>query len=272
MKTLSMSVGYYMRRLKVKRRQLFKSALAALASASVFPSGKKARGAGKTCSARVTPRQAQGPFYPQNPDWDAGNDLSLRDGAEDSSSVAKGLKIIIDGNVVGDNCEIIADAKIEVWQADSNGRYDHSGDPRRKSKKLDENFQYCSRFFSDPEGAFYFKTIKPGAYPASKNWVRPPHIHIKVWANGYFPLTTQIYFEPADTDLDTIDRECLKNDIVLRQLHHQGKAKKATQYLHDRDRIIRKTGESRHDVILKAQDTKDGTPVFGLTVTLQKTP
>jgi len=34
----------------------------------------------------------------------------------------------------------------------------------------------------------------PGAYPASGNWIRPPHIHIKISKPGYRALTTQMYF------------------------------------------------------------------------------
>ena len=39
-----------------------------------------------------------------------------------------------------------------------------------------------------------FKTIIPGAYPANKRWMRPPHIHFKVSKRGYVEITTQMYF------------------------------------------------------------------------------
>ena len=254
----------------MKRRVLLKRGLAALASIPLFAKYAKGQADEQTCHGRVTPSQAEGPFYPQSRNWEADQDLTVTD--KNSGGIAKGWKLILAGQVVGENCEFISGAKVEIWQADTNGRYNHSADPRRRRGKLDSSFQYYSRVFSDKEGAFSFKTIKPGAYPASRNWVRPPHIHVKVWANGYFPLITQIYFEPADTDLDTFDRDCLKADSALRKLFTAGNAKAATQYVHDKDSIIRRTGEARADVILKSEVEKDGTPVFGFRVTLKKAP
>jgi protocatechuate 3,4-dioxygenase beta subunit len=47
---------------------------------------------------------------------------------------------------------------------------------------------------SGSDGAFRFRTVVPGAYPASPTWTRPPHIHLKVAKAGYLELVTQMYF------------------------------------------------------------------------------
>ena len=57
---------------------------------------------------------------------------------------------------------------------------------------------------SGKEGKFRFKTVYPGAYPASDKWTRPPHIHFKVSKRRYIELITQMYFpghELNDSDL-----------------------------------------------------------------------
>jgi protocatechuate 3,4-dioxygenase, beta subunit len=91
---------------------------------------------------------------------------------------------------------------IDVWQANTHGRYDHEADPN--PAPLDPNFQGWARFTTDAEGRYRFTTIKPGAYPVSPVWTRPPHIHFKVARRGYHELTTQMYF--AGHELNEADR------------------------------------------------------------------
>ena len=67
---------------------------------------------------------------------------------------------------------------------------------------------------TNAEGAFRFKTIKPGAYPADdKGWIRPPHIHFRVSRRGYHELVTQMYFagEPLN-EKDLIRQELTRQD------------------------------------------------------------
>ena len=72
------------------------------------------------------------------------------------------------------------------------GRYRHPHD--KNPAPLDDNFQGWAVVPSGKDGGFRFKTIVPGTYPAAKDWMRPPHIHIKVSKRGYEELTTQMYF------------------------------------------------------------------------------
>jgi len=83
-------------------------------------------------------------------------------------------------------------ALVDIWQANAHGRYMHEGDT--SEAPLDPNFQYWAQMKTDAEGRYRYVTIKPAAYTAMGEWVRPPHIHYKVSRRGYRELTTQMYF------------------------------------------------------------------------------
>jgi protocatechuate 3,4-dioxygenase beta subunit len=60
---------------------------------------------------------------------------------------------------------------------------------------MDPDFRYWGETFTDADGAYWFKTIIPGAYPAGEGWTRPPHIHFRVARLGFAELITQMYFK-----------------------------------------------------------------------------
>ena len=68
---------------------------------------------------------------------------------------------------------------------------------------MDDNFQGWAIIPSGKGGAFRFKTVFPGTYPAAEGWMRPPHIHFKVTKRGYVEVITQMYF-PGE-ELNDID-------------------------------------------------------------------
>ena len=85
--------------------------------------------------------------------------------------------------------ELIANAVVEIWQVDGNGVYLHS--QTANAGKRDANFQGFGRFTTSSTGQYYFRTVKPVAYP-----VRPaPHIHVKVKQGDRELLTTQCYIK-----------------------------------------------------------------------------
>ena len=86
----------------------------------------------------------------------------------------------------------IENASIDIWQANAAGRYNHPRDPNPAPR--DAYFQGWAIIHSDKNGEYRFKTVKPGAYPASKTWIRPPHIHLKISKRGFAELVTQMYF------------------------------------------------------------------------------
>ncbi|MFY9584290.1 MAG: protocatechuate 3,4-dioxygenase, partial [Candidatus Acidiferrales bacterium] len=80
---------------------------------------------------------------------------------------------------------------IELWQANARGRYTHASDTN--PAPLDPNFEGFAVQTTDGEGRYRFKTIKPGAYPATANWMRPPHLHFEV-TGKINRMITQMYF------------------------------------------------------------------------------
>ena len=150
-------------------------------------------------NCNLTPRESSGPFYPLSYPLDQDNDLTY---LKDKSQKAKGEIIYIKGVVQGENCEPVSKATIEIWQACATGRYNHPED--RNPAELDPNFQYFGKAITNERGEYGFKTIKPGSYPASWFWTRPPHIHFTARSPKHTELTTQMYF--SDEPLNSKDR------------------------------------------------------------------
>lgn len=140
-------------------------------------------------AADPTPPETEGPFYPVTVQKDKDFDLTRIRGRQ---GVAKGKIILIEGRVLDTNGKPIEGALVDLWQANAAGRYRHHRD--RNTAPVDPNFQGWAMVKSGREGRFRFKTIFPGVYPASSEWLRPPHIHFKVSKGGYADLTTQMYF------------------------------------------------------------------------------
>lgn len=140
---------------------------------------------------RVTPSQTMGPFYPRARPLDEDADLTLVKG---KSGKAQGKVIHVMGRVLDSRGVAVAGAKVELWQANTFGRYDHPADIN--PAPLDPNFQGFGAQLSDGEGRYRFKTIKPGAYPVNPmnpNNQRPPHLHFNVIGHKG-RVVTQMYF------------------------------------------------------------------------------
>jgi protocatechuate 3,4-dioxygenase beta subunit len=136
-----------------------------------------------------TPGNPEGPFYPVHEQADRDMDLTRIRGSEVR---AEGTVIRIEGRVLDGNGDPIEGALVDIWQANTHGRYHHEGDPNPAPR--DPGFQGWGMMRTDAQGRYGFTTIKPGAYPVNENWWRPPHIHYKVSRRGYRELTTQMYF------------------------------------------------------------------------------
>jgi protocatechuate 3,4-dioxygenase beta subunit len=158
-----------------------------------------------TYASDPTPKEIKGPFYPLTPQKDKDFDLTQ---VEDRKETAKGQVVFIEGQVLDTDNNPIEDATVDIWQANAAGKYNHPHDSY--DAPLDPNFQGWAIVQSGKNGAFRFKTIVPGAYPASKTWDRPPHIHFKVTKKGYVEIITQMYF--PDHKLNAADRLLKKKD------------------------------------------------------------
>jgi hydroxyquinol 1,2-dioxygenase len=142
-----------------------------------------------------------GPFHVDDaPQLAAGADLARG---------APGEALFVDIEIVGLDGRPVADAEVDVWQADEEGLYDvqrpELGDERRARGVLR----------TDATGRTHFRTIAPTAYPVPTDgpvgrmlvasgrhpW-RPAHVHFLIRAAGYQTLTTHIFRDP-DPYLDS---------------------------------------------------------------------
>lgn len=109
-----------------------------------------------------------------------------------------GERIIVTGRVLDENGRPLPGTLVEIWQANSAGRYIHKVD--QHAAPLDPNFFGGGRCITDAEGRYRFLTIKPGAYPWGNhvNAWRPNHIHFSLFGHHFATrLVTQMYF-PGD--------------------------------------------------------------------------
>jgi len=134
----------------------------------------------------VTPKQTEGPFYPDKLPLDTDNDLLI---VNDKTTAAVGEITHLTGRVLSPAGVPIRNATVEIWQVDNNGVYLHSRDPRIKER--DSHFQSFGRFLTDSKGGYYFRTIKPVPYKTGIQ--RTPHIHVIVRKGERRLLTTQLY-------------------------------------------------------------------------------
>ena len=132
-----------------------------------------------------TPRQTEGPFYPDHLPLDTDNDLLV---INDALTPAVGEVTYLSGRVLDSRGDPLRNAVVEIWQCDARGAYLHSGTGNRDRR--DRNFQGFGRFVTGSSGEYLFRTIKPVPYPG-----RSPHIHYKVKRDGTELLTTQCYIE-----------------------------------------------------------------------------
>jgi protocatechuate 3,4-dioxygenase beta subunit len=109
-------------------------------------------------SCPPTRPDALGPFY--------------KPGAPVRSSVGEGYELrgVVKST---DGCSPIAGARIELWLAGPDGRYDDD---------------HRATVVSSEDGTYAFESNVPPAYGS-----RPPHIHVRVTAAGHRTLVTQHY-------------------------------------------------------------------------------
>src|SRR5258708_16466551 len=70
-----------------------------------------------------TPRQTEGPFYPDHLPLDTDNDLII---VNDGVTPAVGEITHLSGRILDGRGEPIRNALVEIWQVDNNGVYLHS--------------------------------------------------------------------------------------------------------------------------------------------------
>lgn len=104
-----------------------------------------------------------------------------------------GEQIRIEGQVFDGDGAPVPDSMLEIWQADSQGRF---ADPQDKRALPNAAFKGFGRCGANPKGEFAFDTIKPGQVPGPDGKLQAPHILMAVFARGMLlQLYTRIYFD-----------------------------------------------------------------------------
>jgi protocatechuate 3,4-dioxygenase alpha subunit len=144
-------------------------------------------------SLRASTSQTIGPYLRIGLEWMQIEDLAPKGIA--------GERISIRGRVIDGDGRAVNDAAVEVWQANSHGRYAHPED--RQDKPLEPNFRGYGRSLTDDSGAFRFHTIKPGRVPGPAGKLQAPHLSVTIFMRGLLKqLQTRIYFpdDPANAE------------------------------------------------------------------------
>ena len=138
---------------------------------------------------------------------------------------AIGQRIYVTGRILEEEGRPVANALVEVWQANAAGRYFHKAD--QHEAPLDPNFTGGGRCMTNARGEYRFTTIHPGAYPWRNhpNAWRPAHIHFSLFGTAFISrLVTQMYF-PGDP--------LLPLDPVLGGVPEEGRPLLVARYDHD---------------------------------------
>ena len=133
-----------------------------------------------------------GPFFPRE----------FAQGANDLAADAKGEVIEITGRITQLDGKALDNLVVEIWQADSQGRFNSS------------EFFGWGRAATDANGVYRFRTIKPGAYEG-----RAPHINFLLLYSGLMRhLQTVMFFDAAkDPVLDAVPANRREQLIAKRE-------------------------------------------------------
>lgn len=149
--------------------------------------------------------------------------LSLGD---DLAGEMKGEPLLMRGRVLGSDGQPIPNARLDVWQSDAEGHYD------LQMPEL-EGTALRGVFHTDADGAYHFRSLKPSYYPipddgpvgqllavTGRHPYRPAHIHFIISAEGYEPVTTELFFED-DPYLDSDAVFGVRASLVVECIRHE---------------------------------------------------
>lgn len=141
----------------------------------------------------ATGNQTVGPYLHIGLDWLVTRNIGGRG--------VKGERVTVSGRLLDGDGVGVGDGLIEIWQANSHGKYAHPED--RQAKPLERGWRGFGRIPTDANGAFRFNTIKPGRVPGPHGKLQAPHLVVSVFMRGLLKhLATRMYFpdEPANAE------------------------------------------------------------------------
>ncbi|RJS02849.1 protocatechuate 3,4-dioxygenase subunit alpha [Xanthomonas sp. CFBP 7698] len=136
-------------------------------------------------SLHATPSQTVGPYYR------LGLEPLYRD--QLAPGHVAGTPVQISGSVFDGAGVPVADAVLELWQADAAGIYAHAADARHAAHA--PGFDGWGRVPTDAQGRFAFTTIKPGAVAGPDGRQQAAHLTVLVFMRGLLRgASTRLYF------------------------------------------------------------------------------
>jgi protocatechuate 3,4-dioxygenase beta subunit len=184
--------------------------------------------------------EVTGPLFGHDRVQPGDDDLTHWDGGE-----ALGQRIIVHGRVLDSDARPIPDTLLEVWQANTSGRYRHVND--QWPAPLDPHFAGLGRCATDGEGRYRFTTIKPGAYPWKNHYNawRPAHIHFSLFGQAFTQrLVTQMYFP---------DDPLFFQDPIYNSVPEHARSRMVSSYDHEVTEDTWALG-FRFDIVLRGRD------------------
>ena len=112
--------------------------------------------------------------------------------------------IRIRGRLVDGGGDGVKDGMIEIWQANTAGRYNHPADTR-DDVPLEDGFLGFGRTHTEDDGWFEIVTVKPGSVPWPEGGMQAPHLAVGIFARGILKrVVTRMYF-PDEEAANTAD-------------------------------------------------------------------
>lgn len=157
-----------------------------------------------------------GPFHVANaPELELGSNICLDQ---------KGEPMLVKGRVLDTDGAPIANAKVDVWQANDEGFYD----VQQKGHQPDFNLRGVFR--TDEQGRYWFNAVRPKFYPIpddgpvgkmlarmGRHPFRPAHLHYIIEADGFETLTTHT-FDPDDPYIHSDAVFGVKESLIARYM------------------------------------------------------
>ena len=139
-----------------------------------------------------------------------------------------GERVTIEGRVLDGDGKPVADALVEIWQANAHGKYAHPADTQDKPREA--GFTGFGRVATDENGGFRFTTIKPGRVPGPAGCLQAPHLAVFVFMRGLLKhLVTRVYFPDEASNAE---------DPVLSRVEPSRRATLISQRVAGRDGVL----------------------------------